>query len=221
MRLTIFNGSPRGKKSNSGIIADYFLRGFIDGNEKRSKTYFIKTIKDQKEALKTFNEGNAVVIIFPLYADMMPGMVKEFFEWLEPAMKKKTKRPLGFIIHSGLPEAVHSRLLEKYLDRFGVKLSSKYVGTVVFPGSEGFMIMPVGMVKRRCKILTAIGKEFTATGKFEPLLIKKAVKVEKYTGFKLLLLKMVMKTGIQDFYWRGMLKKNKAMKNSYDRPFAE
>jgi hypothetical protein len=83
------------------------------------------------------------------------------------------------------------------------------------------MIMPTGMVKRRCKILTAIGEEFAATGKFDPLLIKKAVKVEKYTGFKLLLLKIFTKTGLLNFYWRGMLKKNKAMKNSFDRPFAE
>ena len=30
MKLTVFNGSPRGKKSNTTILLEHFLKGFME-----------------------------------------------------------------------------------------------------------------------------------------------------------------------------------------------
>ena len=102
MSLIIFNGSPRGRQSNSGLIAESFLNGFKSKNEEETEFFYLSETKNVNRNKEIFSYENSdkIIFVFPLYTDAMPGLVKEFFESLEPKNKKfsdKTKKNIGFI----------------------------------------------------------------------------------------------------------------------------
>ena len=47
MKLTIFNGSPRGKVSNTKVLVDQFLDGFMKGSGNSYKIVYLNTYHDQ------------------------------------------------------------------------------------------------------------------------------------------------------------------------------
>jgi hypothetical protein len=47
--------------------------------------------------------------IFPLYTDCMPGITKDYFEYMENNKKILEGKSITFIVHSGFPEAIQSR----------------------------------------------------------------------------------------------------------------
>ncbi len=86
------------------------------------------------ELKQAFNQIN---IIFPLYADAMPGITKLFFEELNIIAKQKESVKAYFIVHSGFGGAKHSRAVERYLEYLSLHLGLKYMGTAIKPNSEG------------------------------------------------------------------------------------
>lgn len=91
MKLVIINGSPRYKKSNSKILIDEFLKGFYSFDREVAEIYFLADSKQRKEAVKALMDNDIILIIFPLYTDSMPGIVKEFFEmtYIKPVRGKR------------------------------------------------------------------------------------------------------------------------------------
>ena len=84
MQLTIFNGSPRGKESNTKILMDHFARGFTQGNENRIEVIYLNKTQDTDKHLEKFKNSRHAILAFPLYTDAMPGIVKYFIETLKP-----------------------------------------------------------------------------------------------------------------------------------------
>lgn len=83
MRLTLCNGSPRGRSGNTPILEEHFARGVRSVSpEHRIRTCTLGEPEGFREALEAFGEDDAVLLGFPLYVDAMPSGVKAFLEVL-------------------------------------------------------------------------------------------------------------------------------------------
>ncbi len=219
MQLTIFNGSPRGKNSNTAILLDHFIKGFNQNNENDfSIAYFIHT-KNVQQHVELFEKAENVIIAFPLYTDAMPGIVKYFIEALEPLCGKGNNPRLGFIVQSGFPEPNHSRYVERYLEKLAKRLGCEYLGTIVKGGVEGIKIMPPSMTKKLYNTFYKLGENFSKDDTFDQELVKQLTPWEKMPARRIQVFKLLHKTGFANFYWDNQLKKNGVFDKRFDQPF--
>ncbi|MEN8152566.1 MAG: NAD(P)H-dependent oxidoreductase [Acidobacteriota bacterium] len=219
MKLTIFNGSPRGSKGNTKMLVDWFKEPLESNGVTDLKIFYLKDQKKHSQMAKEFINSEYILFAFPLYTDAMPGIVKLFIDSLEPYQGKLNSLKIMFMVHSGFPEPVQSRTVEKYLQVLTGKLDAVYLGTIIKGGSEGLKIMPPMMVKKTKKILQGLGEEFLKTKKLNAELIKKLATPEKMSPFGIFMFKLFSKTGLTNFYWNGMLKKNKVFDRRFDAPY--
>jgi len=217
MRLTVFNGSPRGKGSNTKILLEHFINGFMitDGNT-YELAYLIR-VKDSDNFMKLFQEAEQVLLAFPLYTHAMPAIVKTFIESLEPLCGREGNPDIGFIVQSGLPEAIHSRYVERYLEKLAVRLGCRYKGTVIRGGGEVIRVVPAWMNKKLFKSFYQLGKSFGETGEFDEQIVLKLAQPERLTKFSFWVFKLVG----ERFYWDKMLKKNNAFEKRFAKPYAK
>lgn len=219
MKLLIFNGSPRGNNSNTNVIISWFIEGLNENIE--YKTCNLISLEKHNEYIEKVNEYDTILITFPLYTDSMPGIVKEFFEKMEVHKEKLSNYNIGFIIHSGFSEAIHSRAMEKYFIRLTDLLRARYAGTLIIPGSEGFRIMPEQMLKKKKSIVMNIAKSLIANGKFDDELIRKISKPENISSSRKIIFKLLTRANIGDIYWNRMLKQNKVFEKRFAKPYLE
>ena len=217
MKLTIFNGSHRGKGSNTKVLLENFISGFSAKDGNTYELAYLNHLKELDRNVEIFSKSETVLLAFPLYTDCMPYIVKIFIENLESLCGKENNPSLGFIVHSGFPEAVHSRYVERYLIKLSKRLGCKYLGTIIKGGSEGIKDQPQWMTKKTYKSFLKLGKIFGETGKFDEKIINKLAKPEKYSRLSILIVKIVLK--MSDSYWNKMLKKNNAFEKRFDKPF--
>jgi NAD(P)H-dependent FMN reductase len=219
MTLAIFNGSPRGTKSNSKILIEHFLAGYRTKNiEENVNISYIKANSDHAENIEIFRQADKAIIIFPLYTDCMPAMVKEFLEQLYEAKGNKP-RDLGFIVQSGFPEAIHSVYVERYLAKFTRRMGCNYLGTVIKGGVEGIQVMPPSMTKKLFNNFRQLGSHFAETGEFSAPIMDKLKGPLRMSDIKFAGFKLLAKTGLLNFYWNNHLKKYGAFEKRFDQPF--
>jgi len=221
VKLTVCNGSPRGKSGNTEIMLDRFLAGFASIPGNTSERFHLNRIKDQPAAAAAFTDAEAVLIAMPLYTDAMPGLVMAFFELLEQFQGGPDNPRLGFLVQSGFPEAAHSRYLERYLEKLAARLDCPYIGTLVRGGCEGLRVAPAKRNRRLFALLEEIGRDFGRSGRFDPALLKKLAQPERIPGVATTLMKPVMRLGLFNGYWNRMLKKNHAFDRRFARPYSE
>jgi NAD(P)H-dependent FMN reductase len=217
MQLTIFNGSPRNKKSNSKILTEHFLQGFNEASDSQTEVFYLASLRNREMHLKAFSEAETCLFVFPLYTDAMPGIVKDFFEMIYLSDVQRPAR-LGFIVQSGFAESIHSVYLERYLEKFTRRLKCEYIGTVIKGGVEGIQIMPPSMTRRLFKNFKALGKHFAETGQFSEEIKKEFAKPYKMPILKQWLYPL-LPSSLLNFYWNSNLKKNKAWENRFDAPY--
>ena len=221
-RLTIFNGSPRGRKGNTPILLDQFARGFTNTAEPHTvETYHLNRLRESQHFVQAFGSAECVILGFPLYTDAMPGIVKAFIEQLEPFCERSTNPPLGFLVQSGFPESGHSRYVERYLQKLAARLGSPYLGTLVKGGAEGVRIMPENANAALFNTLQQIGLHFGETGQFDPTLLQTLAKPEHYPVYLVPLFKILARTPLLSSYWDAQLKKNGVFQQRFARPYAE
>ncbi|PKP53533.1 MAG: hypothetical protein CVT92_03595 [Bacteroidetes bacterium HGW-Bacteroidetes-1] len=217
MNLVIFNGSPRNKKSNSKIIIEQFLLGYQEHTNISVPVYYLASTRDREQYLKAFSEAETCLMIFPLYTDSMPGIVKAFFESIYLSSDPRPQQ-LGFILQSGFPESVHSVCLERYLRKFTHRIGCEYIGTVIKGGVEGIQIMPRSMTRNLFRNFRALGKYYAETGAFSPKIMENFAKPFKMSKIKQFMFQILPSRFI-NFYWDSNLKKNHARKKRFDRPY--
>ena len=221
-RLTIFNGSPRGRKGNTPILLDQFAHGFTDAlNDRRVETFHLNRMRESDRFIEAFDGAECVILGFPLYTDAMPGIVKTFIEQLEPFCERSSNPPLGFLVQSGFPESGHSRYVERYLEKLAARLGSPYLGTLVKGGAEGVRLMPENMNASLFNTLQQIGRQFGATGQFDPVLLKTLAKPEHYPVYLVPLFKLLVRTPLLSTYWDTLLRKNGAFQRRFARPYVD
>lgn len=218
MKLAIFNGSPRNKKSNSTVLLSHFLNGYHDNTNSHTPIHYLANSKENSEHIQQFKEADTVILIFPLYTDAMPGQVKFFLESIASVDSKQ--KTVGFILQSGFPEAHHSIYLERYLDKFAKKMEWNYLGTVIKGGVEGIQIMPASMTKKLFSQFKELGRYFRNTGKFKPDIVKSLRTPYKMSPVRRTMFKFMLQIGVANFYWKNKLKEHKAYDIRSARPYA-
>jgi NAD(P)H-dependent FMN reductase len=215
MTLTIFNGSPRRNKSNSTILTDHFLKGYNSHDSHITDRYYLADTSKTAQHTEKFIETEAAIIIFPLYTDAMPGQVKYFLESIDNIESKG--KTVGFIVQSGFPEAYHSIFVERYLEKYARGKEWNYLGTIIKGGVEGIQIMPPSMTNKLFTNFENLGKAFAETGKFDPIITKKLRKPYRLNRAGRLIYRLMILTGMSNFYWNSKLKEH----NAFDKRFAQ
>jgi NAD(P)H-dependent FMN reductase len=223
MKLIIFNGSPRGEKSNTKIILENFLLGFsrISGNS--YEQYYLVETSRHPDYARIFRESEAVLLAFPLYTDAMPGIVKAFIEELAPVTEPEeaaAKKKLLFLVQSGFPEAVHLAAVEQYLLKLARRLHCDSPGVIIKAGAEGIQEMPPSMNRKLFRRLEALGENFGRTGSLDRELLKKIRGFKYFPAWMFPVLYLMKWSGLMDWYWNGTLKKNNAFERRFDRPYS-
>jgi len=216
-RLTLFNGSPRGRRGNTPILLEQFGIGF--GGE--SSMHHLVRMKQTSEFVEAFANAECAVIGFPLYTDAMPAVVKYFIEALEPLAGRRDNPPLGFLVQSGFPEGLHMRYVERYLERLAERLGSSYLGTIVKGGGEGIRIMPPRANFGLFANLKALGTGLQKEGRLYPHILKQIAIPERFPTLLGPFFRVFLRLPIAHSYFDGMLKKNEVYERRFDRPLAE
>lgn len=221
MKLAVFNGSPRGRRSNTRILLEHFLKGFSETEGNKNEVYYLNRVKEEDQFKQAFSEAEYVLLAFPLYTDSMPGVVKCFIEALEPFAGRKSNPALGFIIQSGFPEAVHNRMVAQYNKKLASRLGCAYLGTIVKGGVEGIQVQPPKMTAKLFTRFYELGRVFGRDGSLDKSLTEQLAKPERLSSVVLLLLKLLKPTGLLNFYWNKQLKKNGAYSRRFAAPYLE
>lgn len=215
MKLTIYNGSPRGNASNSGKIADFLCEGF-SSNTTVAKHNINKPDNHDKAIAEN---SDAYFVVFPLYADAMPYAVKLFFEKMDESKTLFKNKPIYYFIHSGFPEAKQSRLLERYLKYFTKILGAKYMGTAIMGNSEMVRHMSEES-KRRAKIqkyMQLFAKDIMEGNPINAEIVKYFKGMETMPKFVMFLLKKFPNVFNKGFDF--MFKRNGAYDKRYNQPY--
>ena len=167
MQLAVFNGSPRGLKSNTRLLMEQMLAGFeAAGGEADVSIHYLARTKQIAEQVAAYEAADLVILAFPLYTDSMPGICKVFIEALAPVQKQPGFK-IGFLVQSGFPEAEHSAHVEAYLEKLTDRLGAEYIGTIIKGGVEGIQIQPEQMTRKLYESMQAFGKDLAETGNWD------------------------------------------------------
>jgi hypothetical protein len=219
MRLTVFNGSPRGKNGNTAVLLQHFIAGWEATPGNTHEMFYLRRVADAERFVDAFAGAEYVLLAFPLYTDAMPGIVKAFIESLEPLCDREDNPAIGFLVQSGFPEATHSRHVAKYLRKLASRLGCRYLDTIVKGGCEGARWMPKGA--KLFVSLRQIGQVFGASGAFDPALLHEFARPERYPRLLVPVFKVFLGTKAASAYWDNQLKKNGAYERRFARPYAE
>lgn len=217
MNLAIFNGSPRGSKSNTRILVRHFMEGFVETPGNRAEEHLLVQSSRRDEHRTAFSEAEAVILAFPLYVHAMPGLVKHFLEGLEPR-DPMDGVSLGFVVQSGFPEGHHSRWLEPWLELLPARLGCRYLGTIVKGDVEGIQIQPRWLTSGLFQRFHTLGARFGQTGTFDAQLVRQLAEPEWLSRPRRAVFRVLVSTGLADLYWRTNLKKNGAWAQRFARP---
>lgn len=218
MKLTVFNGSPRKGKSSTKILLDHFLTGFSSTDGNMYESFYLRSVREWDQQIKSFENAEYVIIGFPLYTDSMPSFVKEFIETLRPLCGRMKRLSIGYLVQSGFPEANHSRFVERYLEKLTRRLGGKYLGTIIKGNANRIDEQPKFMVKPVFKRMYNLGKIFGQTGEFNPDILSRLAKPEKLKGITLIITRWIISTRLATNYWDRHCKENGVFNKRYDQP---
>jgi NAD(P)H-dependent FMN reductase len=216
MRLTVFNGSPRGEKSNTRLLMEHFGRGFLETENNEIEYLYLNRTGESEKHLQHFGRADRVILAFPLYTDAMPGIVKHFIEALHPLIGGRDNPPMGFLVQSGFPEPAHSRPVAEYLKELTRRLDSEYLGTVIRGGVEGIQVMPPWMTRKLYTHFYRLGRDFGQSGAFNRDVMARLTPWERLSLFRRMFYRIGSWLGMTEMYWNMKLKQN----NSFDKRFA-
>lgn len=214
MQYLLYNGSPRGKKGNTELIINKLIEGLSESPDASTEVIRLIQPSSRVEGAQKFASATCAILVFPLYTDAMPGIVMDFIEKLAPYKSRLSQLSLGFVVHSGFPEGMQSRAVEKYLVRLTTLLGAKYAGTVVAAGS-------MGMSAKRQKVIRELGRRFPLTMAFDPVLLTSASGFEKLPKAMVPIMSLLSKSNLMQFYWNEQLKKNGAYAKRSAKPYAK
>ncbi len=221
MHLLLLNGSPKGDSGNSNYLLHLLLEGVEEANGHTHELVNLARLKEHRHYVELFEQADVVVMAFPLYTDMMPGIVKAFIEELEPLCGRDGNPALGFIIQSGFPEAVQLRALEKYLEKLSRRLRCRYLGTALRGGGGSVRSIPAFMAGSFLENVRSLGRSLAAIGEFDSEVIRRFAGSEKLPLLRLWSMGTIGDRMARAFFWHREMKKNGAYGRRFARPYAE
>jgi NAD(P)H-dependent FMN reductase len=218
MKLLLINGSPRNRKSNSHLLIQQFLEGYGTTSPEQTIVHHLASRRERQQLEEEIGNYEVLLIVFPLYTDSMPGIVKELFEKLAE-LKPVNLKKIGFIVQSGFPEAIHSVYVERYLKKYSQRLDVEYLGTIIKGGVEGIQVMPPAMTKKLFNKFQALGRYFAENQTFSPEIKADLRKPMRFSATRVFFFRLLVKAGMTNYYWNSHLKKYNAFEKRFARPY--
>ena len=125
------------------------------------------------------------------------------------------------MVQSGFPEGLHSRYLERYLERLAGRLGSPYLGTIVRGNGEGVRMMPPEATRSLFGDLQALGAGLRQEGRLDPQVLARIATPERFPAYLWPVFQVLLRLPVAHSYFDGMLKQNGAYERRFARPFAE
>ncbi len=222
MKRLLLNGSPRGRDGNSRRILAWIAEGLGQTGIPGPPIVDLAPQPTRPEPLQAFLDADEVVLSFPLYTDSMPAIVKAFFESLsavDPA-RLRGKR-VAFIIQSGFPEGVHTEVLGDYLARLSERLGFLHLGTLRKGNVESIRSIPERQVAKVAELFRVAGRELGEDGEFSVELARRMAGPRTFGPVMRTVLRIVIWTGLANFYWNSHLKRNGAFHRRFDAPYGK
>ncbi|MBN2557415.1 MAG: NAD(P)H-dependent oxidoreductase [Clostridia bacterium] len=214
MKLAVINGSPRGRDSNSSRIAGW-ITSSLEGSVEVCHAY-VFNIARYDELMAKIGGCDYYLFIFPLYTDSMPGLSKAFMEKMEEHKPLFSGKNIAFIIHSGFPESSQSLTVERYTRYFASLLGMNCTGTIKMGGSEIIRSAPDSFFKDKVAAFQKIAKNIERSEPFDAKALEIIGSRKRHGAFFNFIFKHIDIGGI---YWNRILRKNKAYKSRFDRPY--
>jgi hypothetical protein len=176
-----------------------------------------------RRALAGFRQADVVLLGMPLYTDAMPALVKTYLEAVAPGLDAAggAGPTLAFLVQSGFPEALHSRPLERYLEKLARRLGRPYAGTIVRGGGESLQMRPDRTNGRLWAQLRAAGAGLARDGRFAPEDLRALAGVERFSPVAAALLRAAARLPLAQFYWNRQLRANGAWPRRFAAPYGE
>lgn len=105
--------------------------------------------------------------------------------------RSKSFRHFVLKVQGGFPEAIHSRYVEKYLEKLALRIGCRYTGTIIKGGVEGIQTQPNWMTRKLFQSFYEFGKTFGETGEFDEQIMIKLARPERYSKLQLLILRLL------------------------------
>ncbi len=218
-KWVIYNGSPRGNRSNSKLIIEKIIVGMREQGAENIVVRNLINTKEHKMWAENFSSSENNLFVFPLYVHAMPGSVMKFFELLKPIYNKEVH--MAFLVQSGFPETSQSYYLRPYLELITKRLGVSFDGTIIKGGVEGIQMKPQKANKRLFDQMEQIGRTYAVKGIMDLSLKKEYEKSEYLSKGTQILYSIVSLTGLANFYWDLNLRKNGAYKKRFAKPYTE
>lgn len=221
MKYLLVNASPRGKESNSQKLLEKIKEGMQRSNTVKDADITMMTLRSHLKKgswQSDVKQADSLIIAFPLYADHVPGILKQWIEDLGPMGLKKKK--LGWITQCGFPESIHLEYVEKYCHRATELLGAEPMGVVKKAGVEGIRLMPPSMNQKLFSAFQDLGHSLIAKKQFDLNIISQLAKPRTLNFFSRFIFRIMNFLGLANFYWNMNLKKNKAYNQRFAKPYA-
>ncbi len=209
-KIIIYNGSPRRSGSNSALILKKAVEALCDRVEVRD----LKEGDKWEEWAETFNSEKHVMFFMPLYVHAMPSHVMRFIEKLQAS-----EGSISFFVQSGFPESSQSHYLEAYFEQLALRLGRTYIGTAIKGGIEGLQMRPATAQEKMMRPLVKTIVDLVYEGNFNPTSIHQLARPIRFGKGMTILLKLLTKIGLINFFWNQQLKENQAYEKRFDRPY--
>lgn len=209
-KLVIYNGSPRRKGSNSALILKKVSEALCDRVEVRD----LKEVDKWDKWAEAFKSEKHVMFFMPLYIHAMPSHVMAFIEKIQAS-----KGSISFFVQSGFPESSQSHYLEAYFNQLALRLGRTYMGTVIKGGVEGLQVRPAKAQEKMMEPMVKAIVNLVYEGNFNPASVRQLAKPIRFGMGTKVLLKLLVKIGLVNFFWDQQLKENDAYEKRFDRPY--
>ncbi len=158
--------------------------------------------------IQTISDADCYLMVFPLYVDSMPSIVKSFMELMSENSQNFQGKPIYFIIHSGFPEIVQNELLKKYTAYFSSNIMKmNYKGTLIMAGSEAMQMAPDGYFNKKVTLFQSLLSSIVKGANFDEALSMKLSGCYQLSPLQQFLYRI---NPFKDFYWHYRLKKSGA-----------
>ena len=133
MKITIINGSPRFKKSNSEILKNYLLN-YIKENE--INEYFSFSIKLDNDIKTYIYSSDVLIFIFPLYVDTIPANLLDLLIRFENENIINSKTKIYCVVNNGFFEGIQNHLAISQIRCWNKKVNAQWGQGIGVGGGE-------------------------------------------------------------------------------------
>ncbi len=220
MQLTIINASPKKKNSNTDIVLQPFIEGFMSNKKHSVKSVYCADIDNDIDGKSIFLNSDVILLAFPLYTYGLTPLAARWVNRIKEFKGETNNTKMAFFCQYGFPEACHARALERQLNIMCKQLSIENLGMLIRGGCGGIKHMPDVQNQKLFSKFYDIGISFGKLENFdqEQLDLFSAPEKANSGGFLSKLKSELWTLFVNKTFWKVQLKKNNAVAKHWAQP---